>query len=130
MDRKPENPNILISGIDKFDFNPIDHAFAWAYLSHPKDITISKLYLEEKFRILNVPLSKSIAKFTKESDLKELQVEISQNIKSTLKHLDFIFEQVPSEWGLSDNGKEKIRTVLFDNERNLLVAKSYLSYLK
>lgn len=129
-DRKPENPNILVSGFGKFDFNPIDHAAAWGYLCHPMDVTIPKLYLEEKFRILNVPLSKSIAKFTKISELKELQLEIHENILTTLKYLDFIFEQVPKEWGLSDKGKNKIRHILADNGRNLSISKSYLSYLK
>jgi len=129
-DRKPENPNILFSGSQKLNIHPIDHTAAWAHISHPKEIILAKLTMEEKFRILTAPLIKSIAKFASSTELKELQEEIGESIHKTLENIDFIFEQVPKEWGFSKNGKQSIKSILFDKERNQQITKSYLPYVK
>jgi hypothetical protein len=129
-DRKPENPNLLFSGSEKLNIHPIDHTAAWAHISHPKEIISARLTMEEKFKILNVPLIKSIAKFANPTLLKELHREIEENIQKTLENLDFIFEQVPKEWGFSKKGKQNIKSILFDRERNHQITKSYLPYLK
>jgi len=129
-DRKLDNPNILIGSQSHLEFHPIDHSAAWAYISHPKEITHAKLYLEEKFRILNAPLIKSIAKFAKPEDLKNLQIEIDEGIHTTIENLDFIFEQVPKEWGFSSKGKLQLKNILSDEQRNKETVKFYLSYIK
>jgi len=129
-DRKPENPNLLFSGSNKINVHPIDHTAAWAHISHPKEVIPSRLFMEEKFKILNAPLIKSIAKFVDDNVMKEIQGDIEYSIQKTLENLDFIFEQVPNEWGFSKKGKENIKSILFDKERNQQITKSYLPYVR
>jgi hypothetical protein len=63
-DRKPENPNILI-GTDgnKFDFHPIDHTAAFAFLEDYKQVRDVLLAIEPKNNILSAPIIGSLTKF-------------------------------------------------------------------
>lgn len=130
-DRKPENPNILIGGIDgSFDFHPIDHSAAFAYCSDYNEVNDGILFLQDKYRILLIDLIKTFANFPPPSAVSSLKDEILQNMEVTIANLDFIFEQVPKEWGLSKRSKKHLKEFLSDQERNIRIASTYLEYLK
>jgi hypothetical protein len=130
-DRKRENPNILITANEKgkLNFEPIDHTAAFSFCTNHKEVTPPLLFLEEKFRILNTPLIKSIASFARDK-LDSLAEEITQGINNTLENLDWIFDQVPKDWGFSKKAKIHLKAILSDKERNEQIAKSYISYLE
>jgi hypothetical protein len=88
------------------------------------------LYIQESFRILGVPLVKSISKFVNFELLKSLQDEILIGMQETIDNFDFIFEQVPQDFGFSKKAKEHLKTFFSDNERNRRISKIYLSYLQ
>lgn len=131
-DRKQENPNILLSISDdlKFNFIPIDHAAAFSYVSNYNSLKTIQLFLEEKNKIINVAFKSSIVKFANKSDIVALEHEILENIENSLLNLDFIFEQIPSNWGFSKKSKKRIKEVLSDNTRNVVTSKSYIPYMK
>ncbi len=131
-DRKPENPNILLSVDDNlmFNFVPIDHAAAFGYVSNYNNLRTIELFLEEKYRIINVAFKNSIVKFANNSDIVALEHEILEHIENCLLNLDFIFDQIPSNWGLSKKSKKRIKEVLSDKTRNIETSKSYIPYMK
>ena len=131
-DRKPDNPNILLSISDdlKFNFVPIDHAAAFGYVSNFNNLNKINLFLEDKHRIINVGFKSSIVKFANNSDILALELKILEHIDNCLLNLDFILEQIPSDWGFSKKSKKKLKEVLSDNSRNIETSKSYFSYMK
>ncbi len=131
-DRKPENPNILLSVFDdlKFNFVPIDHTAAFGYISKYNELKDFHLFIEEKYRIINVAFKSSIVKFANNSDIVALEHKILEHIENCLINLDFIFEQIPSNWGFSNKSKKRIKEVLSNNNRNVETSKLYLSYMK
>lgn len=130
-DRKPDNPNILISGLDKsFNFHPIDHTAAFAFLDNYKQVRDVLLIIEPKKSILSAPIVRTIANFVTPNSRAALKNEILFGIEVALLNLDFIFEQVPSNWGFSKKAKGHLKAFFSDKDRNNRIANSYLDYIR
>lgn len=130
-DRKPENPNILIGTNGKtFDFHPIDHTAAFAFLEDYKQVRDILLAIEPKNNILSAPIVGSITNFVSPNLKAELKDKILFGIEVALNNLDFIFEQIPSDWGFSKKSKLHLKAFFADNDRNNRIVNSYLAYLK
>jgi hypothetical protein len=130
-DRRPENPNVLIgSGMGLFDFHPIDHAAAFAYLTNYREVRDILLHIEPKNCILSTILAKTISSFVTHEDIKNLKKDINDCINNTIQNIDFIFAQVPSNWGLSKKSKEHLKSFFSDKARNQTIIDQFLSYLK
>ena len=130
-DRKPENPNILIGTNGKtFDFHPIDHTAAFAFLDDYKQVRDILLTIEPKNNILSAPIISRITNFVSPNSKAPLKDEILFGIEVALNNLDFIFEQIPSNWGFSNKSKLHLKAFLADNDRNNRIANSYLAYIK
>lgn len=130
-DRKPDNPNVLIgnsAGI--FEFHPIDHAASFAYITNYSDVRDVMLHIDPQKCILSTPLVQSIANFAPSGAVSALKDEILQGMNEVCANISFIFNQVPSNWGLSKRAKSHLATFFADGHRNEKVASSYLSYLK
>lgn len=124
-DRTPKNPNIIISPTKEgFDFNPIDHTAAFGYQTNYKSLKSSQMFIEDSRNILSTQISKSILNFVV-SNNKSLNDQIICLIESSLLELDFIFQQIPSEWGLSKGGKLKVKEILSDKDRNKIISNAY-----
>lgn len=129
-DRKPDNPNVLLGGEEKFIFCPIDHTAAFAHCTSYQQVTDIFLYLEDRFRLLNAPLVKSIAKFEPPQRILQLKEEIDDGIEVSLENLDFIFDQIPSAWGFSKKAQQHLKDFLNLNARNAKMKDVFDSYLK
>jgi hypothetical protein len=131
-DRKPKNPNILLGGADKqrFTFVPIDHTAAFAHFDNYRDVTDVRLFLEPKNCILSHQFAQGIVKFTTPTEIRALEADILAGMENAANRLDFMFEQVPREWGLSRKAKEHLKQFLTDSVRNKRIASAYLDYLK
>lgn len=126
-DRQPNNPNILIGGLNKnFNFHPIDHAAAFAYLTDYKKVKDILLSIEPKNNILSSPIVRYISNFVGAETYAGLKKEILGGIEIVLQSIDFIFEQVPSSWGFSQKHKAHLKRFLSDKERNERIVNSYL----
>jgi hypothetical protein len=125
-DRSPKNPNIIISQTkDGFDFNPIDHTAAFGYQSNYKGLKSAQMLIQDSSNILSTSISKSILNFVVSKNNDELNDKIIHLIESSLLEIDFIFQQIPSEWGLSKAGKLKVKEILSDKDRNKIISNSY-----
>lgn|GEM_PF-781493 len=130
-DRKIENPNILLHQIkDKYVFCPIDHTAAFAHCTKYVDVNSHFVFLEDRFRILRMPIVKSIAKIAPIEELQALELNMLDGMNFVLQDIDNIFTQVPPEWGFSRRAKQHLKDFLGDNERNRQIVKTYLGYLK
>lgn len=131
FDRKPENPNILLvdRGDGTFDFCPIDHTAAFGHLSKYVEVRDIMLHIDPKKSILSHPFVKQIAKFVPPQEKEALPDSILNGMDVVLEHLDFIYEQVPTEWGFSKKSRSHLRSFLADRDRNERIATTYLSYL-
>lgn len=128
-DRKPDNPNILLSSdFNKFDFVPIDHAACFGYSNQLKSLKSSHLHVEDANNILSSGLAVSILKYSKRAELLPLIDSITESIASSIEHSDEIFSQVPSSWGFSKKAKENIIFVLSEKERNLNISKMFIRF--
>jgi hypothetical protein len=128
-DRKPQNPNILLSvERDKIQFFAIDHTAAFCFLSDYMKVTDALLRFDESFRILRIPLVKSISKFVDSKKLESLKENILACMETSINNIDFIFEQVPAQYGFSKRSKNYLKMFFSDRLRNERVAKSYLYY--
>jgi hypothetical protein len=78
--------------------------------------------------ILNSPITKSISSFANSKKYSNLANEITVNIDNTIASMDAIFENIPSEFGLSKQGKNKIKEILSNQTRNQEVSRLYLNY--
>jgi hypothetical protein len=126
-DRQPSNPNVLISGVgQKFNFHPIDHTAAFAYLTDYKKVIDILLSIEPKNNILSSPIVCYISNFVGAEAYGDLKEEILGGIEVVLQSIDFIFEQVPSSWGFSKKQKAHLKQFLSDKERNERIVNSYL----
>lgn len=132
MDRKIKNPNILLEVSDdgKFIFLPIDHTQAFANQSNYKHLRLALMSSPQPSNILASRMSKSILKFANSNILRKLDVSIFKSFKEVIDNIDFIFEQIPSSFGLSKEGKKKIKEILSNEERNKSVSKLYFNYIK
>jgi hypothetical protein len=130
MDRKPNNLNILLGFKDDlFDFHPIDHTAAFAYLQH-KNIKDILLRIEPKNCILSTALAKSILKHENPKKILSLRSEILIGMHQVIVNLDFIFSQVPAAWGFNKNAKDHLKKFLSDKVRNETIANHYLSFIR
>lgn len=129
-DRKPENPNVLLGTDEKFTFCPIDHTAAFAHCTDYRQVSDIFLFLEERFKLLNVPLVKSIAKFEPPQQILQLQEQIEEGIRISLENLDFIFGQIPIAWGFSKKAKQHVADFLSQNKRNDTMKDIFNPYLK
>lgn len=130
-DRKPENPNILIAtNVKTFNFHPIDHTAAFAFLEDYKEVRDILLTIEPKNNILSARIVGRITNFVSPNLKAELKDKILFGIEVALNNLDFIFEQIPSDWGFNKKSKLHLKAFFADNDRNNRIANSYLAYLK
>ncbi len=131
FDRKPDNPNILLSSRadERFDFCPIDHTAAFGYITNYRDVRDALLSREPKKCILSHRFVQAIAKFTSPQQISGLRDDIQAGMNVALENMDFIFSQVPSDWGFSRKAKEHLKQFFADTVRNERVASSYLNYL-
>lgn len=130
-DRRPENLNVLIgSGTGLFDFHPIDHAAAFAYITNYKEVRGVFLHIESKNCILSTQLAKTISNFATHEDFENLKSDIFACIEKTIENLDLIFDQVPPDWGLSRKSKIHLKSFFSDKGRNQTIIDLFLSYLK
>jgi hypothetical protein len=131
FDRKPNNPNILLSSRadERFDFNPIDHAAGFAYLPNHRDVRDTLLIRDPKNCVLSHPFVRAIAKFTSPEKIRALQSDIQVGISIALANVDFIGSQIPAGWGLSRKAKDHLKQFLADSVRNERIAGSYLDYI-
>lgn len=131
MDRRKGNANLLLS-VDHngFIFIPIDHTQAFACQATYKNLKLSIMDRADQNSIMLTPIFKSICTFTDTNDLKNLKEVILSNINDTLAGIDNVFSYIPKEFGLSKDGKAKIKEVLSNIERNKRISTLYLSYLK
>lgn len=130
MDRRGSNPNILIDETDdgKFKFLPIDHTYLFSYQNNYKALRLALIHSPKN--ILKTPMSKSILNFTDSEIISNFHNVIFEKLLDVLKNIDFVFDQIPSSFGLSKKGKKKIIEILSDEERNKKVSKLYFNYLK
>lgn len=68
-------------------------------------------------------MSKSILNFADSRIMSNFNKEILSDFEKIFQGIDFIFDQIPSEFGLSKKGKARIVEVLSNEERNLRVSK-------
>lgn len=131
MDRRKGNPNLLLSASeDGFTFIPIDHTQAFAYQDNYKHLKLSIMDRPDNNSIMVTPMFKSICKFVSVNELKNLSSEILSNINDTLESIDDVFDCIPQNFGLSKAGKQRIKEILSNKERNQTISSIYLSYYK
>lgn len=75
-------------------------------------------------------MSKSIITFASTNFITNFDGEILKCIQKGINDLDFILDQVPSSFGLSKKGKEKIKEILSLEQRNIEISKLFLNYTK
>lgn len=130
-DRRVENPNILLTyDSGYFDFVAIDHTEAFGYQNNYKALKPALMNTARANSILSTGMSKSIITFAGSDLISKFDKEILKCIKKAIDDLDFVLEQVPSSFGLSRRGKEKIKEVLSLEQRNINISKSFLNYTK
>lgn len=129
-DRRPDSPNILLSQQDLFEFHPIDHTAVFAHLPDYKKVRDIMLRIDPAYAILSHPLLKKIVKFVDGNVLQNLKTEFLDCINHTVGNLDFIFSQVPDEFGFSKKDKVHLKSFLADEVRNKRIASSYLTFLR
>ena len=114
FDRKPDNPNILLSSRDneRFDFCPIDHTATFAYLTNYQGVREAIFIRDSKKCILSHRFVQAIAKFTPPQQISDLRNDILNGMTIALENMDFIFSQVPPAWGLTRKAKEHLKSVL------------------
>ena len=132
MDRRFKNPNILINQNESglFEFLPIDHTQLFANQNSYKNLKPAVMNTPPPGTILDSSISKSILKFTDQEILANFHNEIQAGFGSVLDNIDFIFNQVPSDFGLSKKGKIKIKDILSDKVRNNRISKVYHTFAK
>lgn len=130
-DRRVENPNILLThNGEKFDFVAIDHTEAFGYQDNYKALKPALMNTARANSILSTSMSKSIITFAGPNFITKFDGEILECIKKAIEDLDFVLNQIPSSFGLSKKGKEKIKEILSLEQRNIDISKSFLNYVK
>ncbi|ENA1802748.1 hypothetical protein ABF179_002156 [Flavobacterium psychrophilum] len=131
MDRRIDNPNILIDNSDvKFRFIPIDNTQSFANQSNYKILKLPIMDTVNNKSILNSPITKSISSFANSEKYSNLANEITNNIEKAIDLIDPIFKNIPSEFGLSKQGKDKIIEILSNQTRNNVISRFYLNHSK
>lgn len=131
MDRRSDNPNILIdTSSEKFAFIPIDNTQAFAGQSMYKALNIAVMNPPNNKSILDTPITKSIRKFADPNIFSNLGTEIINDICNTIDLIEPIFENIPSDFGLSKSGKKRIKEILSNQERNKTISSFYINNFK
>lgn len=132
MDRRGSNPNILVNEVPngKFEFLPIDHTQCFANQDNYKAMRLALMNSSHSKSILKTPMSKSIISFADSNFIINFHKDLNESFNNVIHNIEFAFEQVPKSLGLSGKGKEKVKEILSNDERNLRISKSYLSYIK
>tara|TARA_R110000868_G_scaffold108381_4_gene295902 strand:- start:1259 stop:2101 length:843 start_codon:yes stop_codon:yes gene_type:complete len=131
MDRRIDNPNILIDNTGvKFRFIPIDNTQSFGNQSDYKNLKLPIMDTVNNKSILNAPITKSISKFANSKKYSNLANEITNNIEKSIDLISLIFQNIPSEFGLSKEGKDKIKVILSNQTRNEVISRFYLNYSK
>jgi hypothetical protein len=107
-----------------------DDTAAFAHLADYKKVRDIMLHIDSANSILNHPLIKKMVNFVNGIVLQNLKSEYLDCINHTIGNLDFIFSQVPAEWGFSKKDKIHLKSFLSDEVRNNRIASSYLIFLK
>jgi hypothetical protein len=130
-DRKPQNTNIIISTNDDgfFNFIPIDHTAAFAYLTDYGQVRNVMLEIVGNNSILSLGIIKSIIKHSKPKEIDALKSEILNNINRSIKVIDEVFAMVPKEWGFSNKSKAHLKTFLADEDRNKHIAAKFFNFV-
>ncbi len=127
-DRKPENPNFLMSLIsEKIAFYAIDHTAAFAYHTNYQDVKDLMLRIERKDCILSTALAKNILQFLPKRINNELKSELLKNITNFNKEYDNIVSLIPIEWGFSKKAKAHLKNFFNDSERNIRIVNAFLN---
>jgi hypothetical protein len=128
-DRKPENPNILLSvnASGKFCWHPIDHTAAFAYNDY-KDVRDAMVRINKS--ILECGFVRSVCKYEDKKKLENLAKNVDICISNSLKDIDNIFDQVPASWGFGKKAKAKLKDFFSNKERNQRMGTIYQQYLK
>jgi hypothetical protein len=130
-DRRSDNSNILMdTSTEKFRFIPIDNTQAFACQNDYKALKLAVMDTVNNKSILNTPITKSICSFADPKKFSNLDKEITANIEITIDLMETIFENIPSNFGLSKKGKAKIKEILSNKERNKSVSNFYINHLK
>ncbi len=129
MDRKPKNPNIIMSYSDEgIELHPIDHAAIFCYLDDYKKVRPPLLRIEPGNSILNSALAKKISNFVSAEEKISISNEIEVCIGTTIANLDFIFGQIPKEWGFSKKVKEHLIAFFKDPQYIQETLHTFLSF--
>lgn len=130
-DRRSDNSNILMdTSTEKFRFIPIDNTQAFACQNDYKALKIAIMDTVNNKSILNAPITKSICIFADPKIFSILDKEIIAKIEKTIDLIEPIFENLPSDFGLSKKGKAKIKEILSNKERNTIVSSFHINNLK
>ncbi len=129
MDRRGSNPNILLNQTENgtFEFLPIDHTQAFAYQCDYKSLRLALMSSLHTKSILKTNMSKSIISFASRELIANFHKDILIDFGNVIDNIDFVFEQVPPQFGLSKKGRKKIVEILSNAERNKIVSKIYFS---
>lgn len=127
-DRRIDNPNILmINSGTKFKLIPIDNTQAFANHANYKSLRIVLMNIVNEKSILNSPTIKRIRSFADSKKYINLAEDISLNIEKSIDYIEQIFDNIPSGFGLSKQGKTKIKEILSNEERNAIISRFYLN---
>lgn len=130
MDRKPENPNIILgTDGDRFCIHPIDHTAAFAHVPNLNGLRPVLLHLAPHKNILSSTFAKSIIRFAPSDELRHLKDQILLAMNDVNSNIIDIFDQVPPSWGFSKKAKTNLSTILADPKRNAVVAAYYLNFI-
>lgn len=130
-DRRTINPNLMLQALDqKFRIVPIDNVQCFACQSNYKGLSKAVMNIFPTSTLIVSDMLKSICNFADSNIITNLEKTILEDMNRSLSSLDDIFNQIPSEFGLSKAGKGKIRDVLSDKIRNSRLSRLYLSYQK
>lgn len=129
-DRKPSNPNILLKGsASEISFHPIDHTASFAYTTDYLAVNDVFMGIEGNNSILYAPFVRAIANFASPNFRSELKDEIFEGMNIAIDNIEFIFDQVPRDWGFSKRSKQHLIKFFSDTERNKRIARSYIDYI-
>ena len=125
-DRKPSNPNILITNSEgKMRFCPIDHTAAFSHLPNYQQVNEIMLINDNSFSILPSKLSRDILSFLPQKRINSLCDDIKYGMDNFIDNYDNIVDLIPSEWGFSKRSKQHLKTFFSDSDRNTKISNSY-----
>lgn len=128
-DRKPENPNFLMSSMsNKIGFYAIDHTAAFAHIDNYQQVRDIMLRMERNYCILATPLAKNILQYLPPKTVNNLKDDILDGMAKVNNEFDNMVELIPQEWGFSKKAKAHLKDFFNDTERNNRIANSFINY--